>query len=188
MRVFSVLVTLVLLVSVDAQANTPDPGNEEGFKDLITANDLDENASFRCGIFFAGDTLNDKPREVVYILPKRFPTDCGSVKQEEVKAFCLNLFKRLTGVLTWKTTSKKRGAPFSIGDDVCDGALKKTGLKKPPPSPRFPDGVAIGFYYNYCKDIKWYDTELRVPQNLCCKEDADDPNTWSFEHCPGNSK
>ena len=49
------------------------------------------SASFRCGIFFAGDKLNDKPREVLFIIPKRFPMDCATVKQEDVKAFCLNL-------------------------------------------------------------------------------------------------
>jgi hypothetical protein len=39
--------------------------------------------------------------------------------------------------------SKQRGAPYSIGDDVCNGSLKKTGIKKPPPTPRFPDGVPV---------------------------------------------
>ena len=49
------------------------------------------SASFRCGIFFAGDNLNDKPRGVLFIIPKRFPTDCSTVKNEDVKTFCLNL-------------------------------------------------------------------------------------------------
>ena len=33
-------------------------------------------------------------------------------------------------MLGWETTSKKRGAPFKIGDDVCDGSLKRTGKSK----------------------------------------------------------
>jgi hypothetical protein len=54
---------------------------------------IDSSASFRCGIFFAGDKLNDKPREVLFIIPKRFPTDCSTVNQEDVKEFCLNLVR-----------------------------------------------------------------------------------------------
>jgi hypothetical protein len=62
---------------------------------------------------------------------------------EFIFIFVFVQFKRITSVLGWETTSKKRGAPFSIGDDVCDGSLKKTGIKKPPPTPRFPDGVPV---------------------------------------------
>lgn len=186
MRRLSFFVVVFVFLNPANGIDQPDPGNEDGFKDLITDNKLDENASFRCGIFFAGDKPNDKPREVIFILPKRFPTDCSTVKQDEVKEFCLSLFKRLTGVLTWASTSKKRGAPFKIGDDVCTGVLQKTGLKKPPPNPRFPAGVAVGFYYNFCKDTKWYDTELRVQKNLCCKDGDNDE--WAFDWCPGDSE
>jgi len=41
----------------------------------------------------------------------------------------------------------------------------------------------IGFYYNYCTDVKWYDTGLRVSTNLCCREDTAD-NQWKFDWCP----
>ena len=31
--------------------------------------------SFRCGIFFAGQKVKDKPSEKLFILPKRFPVN-----------------------------------------------------------------------------------------------------------------
>ncbi len=30
----------------------------------------------------------------------------------------------------------------------------------------------IGFYYNYCGNIEWLDTELRAPDRLCCDGDT----------------
>ena len=34
-----------------------------------------DRVSFRCGIFFAGQKVKDKPSEKVFILPKRFPVN-----------------------------------------------------------------------------------------------------------------
>ena len=47
--------------------------------------------------------------------------------------------------MTWETTSKRRGDPFKIGDDVC-WVLKKTKLKNPPPNKRFPAGITVKHY------------------------------------------
>ena len=43
-RMFSkvFVVSLILAVQAQSPADTPDPGKEEGFKDLITENNLDE--------------------------------------------------------------------------------------------------------------------------------------------------
>jgi hypothetical protein len=44
MRTFSKLFVATLILAVQAQSppDAPDPGKEEGFKDLITENNLDE--------------------------------------------------------------------------------------------------------------------------------------------------
>ena len=58
--------------------------------------------------------------------------------------FFINIFQfsKFTKFMTWRTTSKKRGAPYFIGDDVCY-VLKQTKLKNPPPNKRFPDGITV---------------------------------------------
>ena len=38
--------------------------------------------SYRCGIFFAGDELNDPPRFKIFIIPKRFKLDCGQPEED----------------------------------------------------------------------------------------------------------
>ena len=40
--------------------------------------------------------------------------------------------------------------------------------------------LQIGFYYNMCSDKTWYDTGLRLPQNLCCVGKLSDP---SYKAC-----
>jgi len=47
--------------------------NSAEVKDLLTANNLTEDVSFRCGIFFAGKNFKDKPFQKLFIIPKRFP-------------------------------------------------------------------------------------------------------------------
>ena len=46
--------------------------------------------SFRCGVFFSGPK-NKKPRMKIYIIPKRFPTDCSVPDPEEYKKNCTAL-------------------------------------------------------------------------------------------------
>ena len=48
-----------------------------------------------------------------------------------------------------------------------------------PGHPRFPNGLKIGFYYNVCTDKRWYDTEIRAPERVCCK-----PQSKKFVECP----
>ena len=52
--------------------------------------------SYRCGIFFAGDELGDPPRFKIFVIPKRFETDCGKSKDvldQEIKDECNELVK-----------------------------------------------------------------------------------------------
>ena len=69
----------------------------------------------------------------------------------------------------------------TIGDDLCL-TLKKADMKRlPGPNhPKFPKGVPVGFYYNTCEDSSWYDTELRVPDGVCCT----DRKNWKNTPCP----
>merc|ERR1712226_448654 len=71
---------LFFLVLVDCQGNKVqlkkngqiDKDSKE-VKELLTKNNLTADVSFRCGIFFAGKNLKDKPFQKLFILPKRFP-------------------------------------------------------------------------------------------------------------------
>ena len=53
--------------------------------------------SFRCGVFFAGENLGDKPRETVFIVPKRFEADCSKPDAEKFKKFCFDLVSLESG-------------------------------------------------------------------------------------------
>ena len=44
-----------------------------------------DRSSFRCGIFYAGKNLKDKPFEKIFILPKRFPVNRTLVNLEDGK-------------------------------------------------------------------------------------------------------
>lgn len=80
-------------------------------------------------------------------------------------------------------TSPSRKNPGStIGNDLCKTLKEDAKMKRlPGPNhPKFPDGVPVGFYYNICTDTTWYDTELRVPTGVCCK----DRKKWTNYPCP----
>ena len=47
-------------------------------------------SSYRCGIFFAGRGENSRPRQKIYIIPKRFDTVC-SEGLNEPRNFCYKL-------------------------------------------------------------------------------------------------
>ena len=48
----------------------------------------------------------------------------------------------------------------------------------------------IGFYFNVCSDKAWYDTSLRLPQNLCCDPEKGkaDPTFRSCKDFDENGK
>ena len=78
------------------------------------------------------------------------------------------------------TSPSRKNKGNTIGDDLCL-VLKPEMKRLPGPGhPRFPKGVPVGFYYNTCTDSAWYDTELRVPDGVCCK----DRNLWKNTPCP----
>ncbi|TRY72302.1 hypothetical protein TCAL_03423 [Tigriopus californicus] len=143
------------------------PLNEgQDLTDLETVNGLEETESFRCGVFFSGKNKGDKPRMKIFIIPKRFETSCPAKNPKEYEKYCGDLFNKVKSKITWRTPSKKRSG-FNVGDDLCALVKKEAGIRKLP-NKRFPRGLEVGFYYNYCSDITWYDTGNRIKTNLCC--------------------
>ena len=53
--------------------------------------------SYRCGVFFAGDELNDAPRLTIFVVPKRFPMECSKDKnalKAEAKEECVEFVSK----------------------------------------------------------------------------------------------
>jgi len=187
--------------------------NNPKVKELLTKNNLDENESFRCGVFFAGKKYRDKPFQKLFILPKRFSINTSYVNVDEnndvdssedrPKRYssdascpinnpygtadvpsvhndtCFHIFKGVVKRLKLEHDSFDGNEGKTIGDDTC-ATLVKLGIKRLPPNKRFKEGITIGFYYNMCSDKTWYDTGLRLPQNLCCVGKLSDP---SYKAC-----
>ena len=76
----------------------------------------------------------------------------------------------MSGKVTWESESPKRGAPYRMGDDLCELVSNKTKIRSLP-NRRFRKGLTVGFYYNSCGEKTWYDTEMRMPMNVCCDRD-----------------
>jgi len=146
-------------------------------KDEVTA-----EASYRCGVFYAG-ALGEKPIKALYVVPKRFPFDCDRAEPELIEAAkteCIDLFENLGKAVTWETSSRLRSGDFNFGDDICHHLKHRSGIKRLPPSKRFKKGIPIGYYFNFCGQTQWYDTEKRSDDNICCNRD--DP--WKYFACP----
>ena len=71
-------------------------------------------------------------------------------------------FSKFLKFMTWQTTSRRRGAPYVVGDDVCF-ALKQTKLKNPPPNKRYPNGITV--ISDSFKNLKF----VEINQNITCK-------------------
>merc|ERR1711997_605377 len=171
--------------------------------------------SFRCGVFFAGKKLKDKPFQKLFIIPKRFPInasyhneDADAPKRSSKNAACpinepygtaddpsvhndtcYTIFSTVVKKMKLEHDSFKGTKDKTIGDDICQQVLD-LGVKRLPPNKRFKTGIPIGFYYNVCSDSKWYDTGLRLPQALCCDpvKGKKDPTFKSCEEFDKNGK
>ena len=93
---------------------------------------------------------------------------------------CLFQFENLGKAVTWETSSRLRSGDFNFGDDICHHLKHRSGIKRLPPSKRFKKGIPIGYYFNFCGQTQWYDTEKRSDDNICCNRD--DP--WKYFACP----
>merc|ERR1712026_515080 len=160
---------------------------DEDFAILNKDNSKDVKAeeSYRCGIFYAGE-LGAKPIRALHVLPKRFKYDCDSGKSyeemsKEIKKECGSLFELMGKGVTYESKSRFRGEPYSIGDDICRHIKVKAGIRVMPPNKRFPKGVPMGMYYNFCGRREWLDTEVRIEDNVCCKKRNPE---MLYEVCP----
>jgi len=122
-------------------------------------------------------------------LPKRYSPDAacpiknpyGTAEYQSVhNDTCFNLFNGVVRRMKLEHDSFDGNPGKTIGDDTC-AKLVKLGIKRLPPNKRFKKGVPIGFYYNTCTDKNWYDTGLRLPQNLCCVGSLSDPTYKACE-------
>jgi len=96
---------------------------------------------------------------------------------------CFWLFKKIVDKLKLEHSSFDKTPGKSIGDDTCEQVVE-LGIKRMPPNKRFKRGIPIGFYFNVCDDTTWYDTGLRLSQNLCCdpEKGKEDPTYKSCNH------
>jgi len=182
----------------------PEEFDDPVVRDLLTANQLPKNVSFRCGMFYSPNKVGAKPKAKIFILPKRFKIEnatfeefesskglysgktCDDMKdgeaQQDIDKYCFGLFKKFVENNNMKSGSKVRDPEkHTMGDDFCE-YLTKVGVPKEnsPPNKRFPKGIQVGFYYNKCNDKKWYDTTLRMDETVCCKLAGD---TLKYNAC-----
>jgi len=206
------LCMLIVLATVDCQGNKiqlKENGqinkDTKEVKDLLKKNNLKEGVSFRCGIFFAGKDLKDKPFQKLFIIPKRFPINqtysnpdkeapkvysndaCpiaepyGTVDKPSVhNDTCYNIFVNVVDKLKLEHDSFENEGK-SIGDDICKRTVK-LDIKRLPPNRRFKKGIPIGFYFSVCSDKAWYDTSLRLRQKLCCDPETGKANP-TYKSC-----
>jgi len=167
-------------------------------KDLLTPNNLASDVSFRCGMFFSPNEVGEKPKAKVLILPKRFKVEAATFDeyegakalyngetcsdltdgepQEAMDKYCHILFSGFVERQNMLSKSQVRDPDkYRMGDDFCE-YLTKVGVprNRVPPNQKFPKGIQVGFYYNKCDDKKWYDTELRMTETVCCKLEGDE--------------
>merc|ERR1711962_716171 len=188
------------LPKLDGTLDEPEGFDDPRIRDLLTANDLSKNVSFRCGMFYApesGDVIKPeaKPKAKIFILPKRFKIEkatfdevkdieysgktCSDMTngkpEEDMEKYCTALFQKFVENNNMETGSKVRDPKaHTMGDDFCE-YLTKVGvpIKRAPPNKKYPDGINVGFYYNKCNDKKWYDTQLRMTEKVCCSISGD---------------
>jgi len=100
---------------------------------------------------------------------------------------CFWLFEKIVSKLKLEHSSFDKTPGKSIGDDTCQQVVD-LGIKRMPPNKRFKKGIPIGFYFNVCDDATWYDTGLRLSQNLCCDPEKGkaDPTYKSCEEFEAN--
>ena len=53
------------------------------------------------------------------------------------------------------------------GDEVCE--ILNTELELSDTIDVFPEGLSLGYYYNYCQEEEWKDTGARSEVRVCCQ-------------------
>merc|ERR1712128_359431 len=68
---------------------------------------------------------------------------------------------------SWSPT--KRGFRGMEGDNVCKAVQKDLGSDDVP-NELFPQGIRLGYFYNFCGLEDWtFSGQVRQGENICCK-------------------
>ncbi|KAF0312822.1 hypothetical protein FJT64_016517 [Amphibalanus amphitrite] len=85
--------------------------------------------------------------------------DCDNPDMAVMKRVCSGWFAKVNSKWSLDATSRSRGSPHTIGDDLCQ--LLKTGT------------FTFGAFYTYCgEDKPMYTGSEREDATLCCKDGA----------------
>jgi len=151
----------------------PSEIRDEDLKSINTANDLDLNEAFRCGLFFPPEVGSELPIAPLYIFNASFPArECPTQDSQRFVNFCHSIWTKILKFIVYNGPSIKKErteAGDTMGDDIC--GLIKDKVKAPfvgRRSKKFPNGLQIGMYTNSCGSDKWVDTLDRHPERICC--------------------
>merc|ERR1712025_709985 len=123
------------------------------------------NKTWLCGVWLTGDELT-APMANYFNFPTVFRTSCPIKKNTRQFA---RLCQKVG--LNWEKnwTPTKVGFRGTEGDKIC-GLVKREFGETDVPSTSFPNGIRLGFYYNFCGEPEWTWTGLLTNQDaLCCK-------------------
>ena len=62
---------------------------------------------------------------------------------------------------------EREWADSGRGDEVCE--ILNAELELTDTLDVFPEGLSLGFYYNYCQEEEWKDTGARTEVRVCCQ-------------------
>jgi len=118
-----------------------------------------------CGVWVMGDELT-APMANYFNFPTVFRTSCPIKKTtRQFARLCQKV--GLNWEKNWSPT--KAGFRGTEGDKIC-GLVKKEFNEPDIPSVNFPNGIRLGFFYNFCGEPDWTWTGLSTNANaLCCK-------------------
>eukprot|EP00092_Neocalanus_flemingeri_P040057 GFUD01043630.1.p1 GENE.GFUD01043630.1~~GFUD01043630.1.p1 ORF type:complete len:179 (+),score=25.25 GFUD01043630.1:79-615(+) len=170
------LLPLILIMMVTAEAQRPNKITQEELRNVHKKSGLDRRFSFRCGMFFPDPKdASALPVGALLVLNATWPSDEDCQKGEKrYGQFCDSILAPLSNRLLLRdksliTSNADKGD--SIGDDVC-GVLKDK-VKAPfvgPKSKKFPRGIEFGMYTNSCGRTKWQPTGLKHREKVCCND------------------
>merc|ERR1711970_769780 len=115
--------------------------SDEELHNIHKPTGLDLKSAFRCGLFFPSES-EKLPVAPLFIFNSSWPApECPNGDQSRYVGFCTSLWNKILKYIVYTNPSiKKERAPF-VG----------------PKSKKFPSGLEIGMYTNYCGNTNWVD-------------------------------
>jgi len=132
---------------------------------LSEAADVSSSKSWLCGVWITGDELS-APLAKYFNFPQLFRTKCPIEKDTRKFAkLCQKVGQQWEK--SWSPT--KRGFRGLEGDNVCKAVKKELGAENVP-NELFPQGIRLGYFYNFCGIEEWtFSGLLRQGDTMCCK-------------------